>query len=175
MRQILVVIDMQNDFINGSLGTREAEAIVDPVIRLIGQFESGKVFATRDTHHADYLSTQEGANLPVVHCVEGTPGWQIADRIALALKEKQAEIINKPTFGSVALAQKLRALAEAEEIEITLAGLCTDICVVSNAMLIKAFLPEVKLSAVASCCAGVTPQTHQAALETMKMCQITVI
>ena len=173
MRKILLVIDMQNDFINGSLGTREAEAIVDKVVEEIEKYPTEDVFATRDTHSENYLETQEGRNLPVVHCVKGTYGWQLNGKIAAALGD--AEVIDKPTFGSVALAEKLADMAKAEPLEITLVGLCTDICVASNALLIKAYLPETPLKVIADCCAGVTPQSHSAALQTMRMCQVAVL
>lgn len=173
MREILLVIDMQNDFISGALGTGEAEAIVEAVAAEIGKYPAGDVIATRDTHGADYLRTQEGRRLPVPHCIRGTEGWEIAPRIAQALGE--AEIVDKPTFGSRALAERLAALAEEEELGITLVGLCTDICVVSNALLVKAFLPEVPVRVLARCCAGVTPESHEAALRTMEMCQIQVV
>jgi len=172
MRKLLVVVDMQNDFIDGSLGTKEAEGIVDRVVEEIGKYETKDIFATRDTHPENYLETQEGKNLPVVHCVKGTPGWEINEKVAAALGE--AEIIDKPTFGSRVLAEKIAAIAAEEEIEVTLIGLCTDICVVSNALLIKAFLPEISVKVVASCCAGVTPASHEAALTTMQMCQVKV-
>ena len=172
MRSMLLVIDMQKDFIDGSLGTAEAAAIVDRVVEVIGSYPPENVLATRDTHPENYLDTQEGRNLPVVHCVKGTAGWQLNEKVAAALGG--AEIIDKPTFGSVVLAEKLAALAEKEELDITLVGLCTDICVVSNALLIKAFLPETPVSVIADACAGVTPASHAAALETMKMCQIAV-
>ena len=173
MRKILLVIDMQKDFIDGALGTPEAVAIVDRVAEEIGKYPPENVFATRDTHPADYLNTQEGRNLPVVHCVKGTPGWELNGKIAAALGAGQ--IIDKPTFGSVALAEKLAAMAAEEAIDVTLVGLCTDICVVSNALLVKAFLPETPVSVIADACAGVTPASHAAALETMKMCQVKVV
>ena len=170
MRKVLVVIDMQNDFIDAALGTPEAVAIVDAVKDKIASYPATDVFATMDTHGADYLQTQEGANLPVEHCIKGTQGWQLSACIAEALDS--AHIYEKPTFGSVALAQDLKALADEQDIEIELVGLCTDICVVSNALLLKAFMPEVRISVDARCCAGVTPEKHRAALETMRSCQI---
>ena len=173
MRRILLVIDMQKDFIDGALGTREAEAIVDRVAAEIEKYPRRDVFATRDTHPKNYLDTQEGRALPVVHCVKGTPGWALNERIARALGE--AEIVDKPTFGSVALAEKLAAMGQREELDVTLVGLCTDICVVSNALLVKAFLPETLVRVIADCCAGVTPESHAAALQTMKMCQVEVV
>ncbi len=164
---------MQKDFINGSLGTKEAEGIVERVAEEIGKYKKEDVFATRDTHKENYLETQEGKKLPVVHCVEGTDGWEIDKQIAEALQG--AEVIDKPTFGSLKLAEKIAKIAKQEEIEVTLVGLCTDICVVSNALLIKAYLPEVPIQVIASCCAGVTPESHRAALATMKMCQIEIV
>lgn len=172
MRKILLVIDMQNDFINGALGTAEAEAIVDRVAELIEAYPAQDVVATRDTHTEHYLDTQEGRKLPVTHCVRGTPGWELHPKIAAALKG--ALILDKPTFGSRELAERLAGMAEQEELDITLVGLCTDICVVSNALLVKAFLPETPVQVIASCCAGVTPESHQAALDTMRMCQIQI-
>lgn len=172
MRKILLVIDMQNDFIDGALGTREAEAIVDRVTDEIKKYPVSDIIATRDTHTEDYLNTREGKNLPVVHCVKGTTGWELNSKIAAALGE--ALIIDKPTFGSRELAERLTQMARAEELDITLVGLCTDICVVSNALLVKAFLPETPVRVIAACCAGVTPESHQAALDTMKTCQIQI-
>ncbi|MBC5660631.1 cysteine hydrolase [Anaerosacchariphilus sp. NSJ-68] len=173
MRKILVVIDMQKDFVDGSLGTPEAAGIVDAVVNEIGEYAPENIYATRDTHPENYLETQEGRMLPVVHCVKGTPGWEINEKVAAALQG--AEVIDKPTFGSRILAEKLAALAEKEKIQVTLVGLCTDICVVSNALLIKAYLPEIQVRVKADCCAGVTPASHEAALTTMKMCQIEVL
>ena len=172
MRKILLVIDMQNDFIDGALGTPEAEAIVDQVIEEIGRYPAADIIATRDTHPENYLETQEGRNLPVVHCVKGTLGWELNAKIAVALDG--AAIIDKPTFGSRELAERMVELAQGDELDITLVGLCTDICVVSNALLIKAFLPEIPIHVIAGCCAGVTPESHKAALDTMRMCQIQI-
>lgn len=173
MRRILIVIDMQNDFIDMALGTKEAVAIVDAVKEKIGSYPATDVIATMDTHGADYMQTQEGRYLPVSHCIKGTDGWQIREDIEELLST--AKIYEKPTFGSVALAEDLKALSEREQIELELIGLCTDICVVSNALLLKAFMPEVRITVDASCCAGVTPEKHNAALETMQSCQICVI
>ena len=170
--KVLVVIDMQNDFITGSLGTPEAEAVVPRVTEKIRTWSGGPIYATQDTHFPNYLETQEGRNLPVVHCVKGTTGWELHPKIAAALKD--ALVIDKPTFGSKELAEKLALLAELDELEITLVGLCTDICVVSNALLVKAFLPETTVRVIADCCAGVTPESHKAALDTMRMCQIQI-
>ena len=169
--KILLVIDMQNDFIDGALGTKEAEAVVPRVCEKIRDFD-GIVLATRDTHGEDYLGTQEGKNLPVVHCVKNSPGWEIRPEIAKLIT---AEPIDKPSFGSSELADKLKALDKEEKIEsVTLIGLCTDICVISNAMIVKAALPEVPVIVDAACCAGVTPESHKTALEAMKPCQITI-
>lgn len=171
--KVLVVVDMQNDFIDGALGTAEALAIVPNVVGKIKSFE-GRVLATRDTHASDYLKTQEGKKLPVEHCIRGTKGWEIRPEIQELIQETP---IDKVTFGSMELGQMLKAYHEQEQpIEsITLIGLCTDICVISNAMLLKAALPEVPIVVDASCCAGVTPQSHKQALEAMKVCQIEII
>jgi len=172
MRKILIVVDMQNDFIDAALGTREAEAIVENVKEKIRSYPAADVIATMDTHGENYMNTQEGRNLPVPHCIKGNEGWQIRPDIAELLDG--AKIYEKPTFGSTDLASDLQALAQEEEIELELVGLCTDICVISNALLLKAFMPEVKISVDASCCAGVTPEKHLAALEAMRSCQIQV-
>ena len=172
MRKILIVIDMQNDFIDAALGTKEAVTIVEAVKEKIRSFPAEDVIATMDTHDEGYMQTQEGKNLPVMHCIKGTDGWKIRPDIAELLTG--AKIYEKPTFGSTALAADLKDLSEKEEIELELVGLCTDICVVSNALLLKASMPEVKISVDAACCAGVTPQKHLAALETMRSCQIDV-
>lgn len=172
MRKILVVIDMQKDFVDGALGTKEAQAIVPLVVDKIKSYNTQDVFATRDTHQPDYMNTQEGRNLPVEHCIEGTEGWEINKEVASVLDG--AKIINKPTFGSTELVDVLKGIAAKEDIEIEMIGLCTDICVVSNALLLKAAMPEVPISVDAKCCAGVTVQKHEAALETMRSCQIYV-
>ena len=172
MRKILVVVDMQNDFVDGSLGTKEAVGIVENVVEEIKKYRTEDIFATRDTHPENYLETQEGKHLPVVHCVKNTNGWEINKEVAAVLKD--AKVIDKPTFGSKELAEEITKIAEKEEVEVTLVGLCTDICVVSNALLIKACLPEISVKVIASCCAGVTPESHEAALTTMKMCQVEV-
>ena len=171
MQKILVVVDMQNDFIDGALGTSEAVAIVPRVEEKIKSFD-GKVIFTRDTHFENYMETQEGKNLPVPHCIKGTEGWQI--RKELDVLRKTAPL-DKLTFGSSELAQMLVSENEKEPIEsITFIGLCTDICVISNAFTVKAFLPEVPLIVDASCCAGVTPESHRTALSSLKSCQIKV-
>jgi len=172
MKKLLVVIDMQNDFINGALGTPEAEAIVDKVAAEIGKYPPECRIATRDTHAGNYLETQEGRKLPVVHCVKGTPGWELHPKIAAALGA--SPVLDKPAFASRELAEKLASMAETDSLDITLVGLCTDICVVSNALMLKGFLPETPLRVIAGCCAGVTPESHRAALDTMRMCQIEI-
>lgn len=171
MQKILVVVDMQNDFIDGSLGTKEAVEIVPSVKEKIENFD-GKVIFTRDTHFDNYLETQEGTLLPVKHCIKDTNGWQIRPELD-ALRVSEA--VDKPTFGSVMLGKKLVEENEKETIEsVTLIGLCTDICVISNALLIKAFLPEIPIIVDAKCCAGVTPDSHKNALNAMKACQIKI-
>ena len=173
MRKLLVVIDMQKDFIDGALGTPEAERIVPRVLEKIASYAPGDVFATMDTHGEDYLNTQEGHLLPVTHCVRGTPGWELQPEIRERLRG--ATVIEKPTFGSIALGERLLAISREEEIEITFIGLCTDICVVSNALICRALMPEVTMYADVSCCAGVTPEKHRAAVETMRSCQIRIL
>ena len=166
MKKTLIVVDMQKDFIDGALGTKEALAIVDNVKAKIAEYEKqgGQIIFTRDTHQTNYLETNEGKNLPVEHCIEGTDGWELWD----GLEVPGAICINKPTFGYLGWKEY-----DLEEVE--LVGLCTDICVVSNALLIKAMYPEIKVKVDASCCAGVTPESHAAALTTMRMCQVEVI
>ena len=172
MRDVLVAVDMQNDFIDGSLGTKEAEAIVDNVKKKIEDFK-GPVLFTRDTHYENYLETQEGRNLPVVHCIKDTEGWQIRKELDALRK---TEPIDKVTFGSDKLGTMLKELDEEEKISsITFIGLCTDICVISNVMIAKAFLPEVPIFVDAKCCAGVSPESHENALKTMEVCQVRVI
>lgn len=167
--KILIVVDMQNDFIDGALGTPEAVKILPYVKELIQNFD-GKVLFTRDTHFTDYMDTQEGKNLPVPHCIQGTPGWEIRPELEALRK---TETIDKLTFGSSELPDILK---KEEQIEsITFIGLCTDICVISNVMITKAFFPEVPLIVDAKGCAGVTPESHKNALAAMKMCQVTVI
>ena len=170
--EVLVVVDMQNDFIDGALGTKEAVAIVPKVAEKIKNFK-GLVLATRDTHEENYLDTQEGTKLPVQHCIRDTRGWELNEEIAELI---DGNPIDKPTFGSIELGKRLVALNEQIGIDkITFVGLCTDICVISNAMLVKAFLPEVPIEVDASCCAGVTPESHERALLAMKSCQITIV
>ena len=160
MRKILVVIDMQNDFIDGSLGTKEAQQIVPRVVEKMKEYDPWNIYLTRDTHYENYLDTQEGRNLPVEHCIEGTHGWQLNDAVAKAAEK--ATVIDKPTFGSNRLAGILMTERAQEAL-------------VSNALLFKAAMPEAPITVDASCCAGVTPESHRHALETMKMCQIKVV
>lgn len=169
MKKLLVVIDMQNDFVGGALGTKEAVAILPNVVERVKKArEKGEeIVFTRDTHSENYFSTQEGKNLPVLHCVKNTDGWEIVDGLY------NGELVfDKPTFGSVELAEYVKANGF-EEVE--LIGVCTDICVVSNAMLIKAFCPEIKVIVKEDCCAGVTKESHQAAIQTMRSCQVAII
>ena len=171
MQNILIVVDMQNDFIDGALGTKEAVAIVPAVKEKIENF-AGKVIFTRDTHFENYMETQEGRNLPVPHCIKGSQGWEIRPELMALCKE---EPIDKLTFGSSELGKILLEEDKVNPIEsITFIGLCTDICVISNVMIAKAFLPEVKIIVDAVCCAGVTPESHKNALEAMKVCQVSV-
>lgn len=172
MKKILVVVDMQKDFVDGSLGTREAVSILDHVKKKIESYPIENVYATLDTHHADYLSTNEGRHLPVEHCIEGTDGWMIHESLRDVIRG--ATLVTKPTFGSMNLAEILKKENEKEPIQVELIGLCTDICVVSNALLLKAAMPEIDVFVDADCCAGVTPAKHEAALETMRSCQIEV-
>ena len=165
---------MQKDFINGSLGTKEAQAILSGVVVKVKNYD-GKVIFTRDTHTSDYLNTQEGKNLPVKHCIMGEEGWYLDEQLGEIVDQSDCRVYNKPTFGSVELASDLEKENSSEPIEeIELCGLCTDICVISNALLFKAFMPETPISVDAACCAGVTPESHRNALEAMKMCQIIV-
>ena len=166
---------MQNDFIDGALGSVEAQAIVDNVVNKINGFD-GEIFVTYDTHQENYMETREGKYLPVPHCIKDTDGWQLNDKVQEALNKKGYRVIHKPTFGSTRLVEMFKEYEyDEKDTEVTLIGLCTDICVVSNAMLLKANYPEMDITVDASCCAGVTPESHKAALTTMKMCQINVI
>ena len=165
----LIVIDMQNDFIDGALGTAEAVAIVDNVKKKIEEYKGrgDKIIYTRDTHHENYLETNEGKHLPVTHCIEGTFGWEIRE----GLYVDGSDIIDKPSFGYTGWG----SYEFTNQDEIELIGLCTDICVVSNAMILKALYPETKISVDPSCCAGVTPESHDAAVKTMTMCQVEMV
>ena len=174
MKKTLIVVDMQNDFIDGSLGTKEAQAIVGNVKKKIGEYQirGDEIIFTRDTHQENYLDTPEGKKLPVPHCIKGTDGWQIRSELQPFCKEAP---LDKVTFGSFELGARLVEANRQETVgQITFIGLCTDICVISNALLAKAFLPEAEIVVDASCCAGVTPESHKNALEAMKVCQIRV-
>ena len=171
MQEILIVVDMQNDFVTGALGSPEAVAVLPKIVEKVRGF-NGRVLFTRDTHEANYLDTQEGRKLPVVHCVRNTPGWQICPELEAIRKEQP---VDKCTFGSIGLGTVLRAADKENPISrITLVGVCTDICVISNALLLKAFLSETEIVVDAACCAGVTPESHHTALAAMKACQITI-
>lgn len=173
MKKLLVVVDMQNDFIDGALGTAEAVAIIDNAVKKIDAFD-GDIIVTYDTHGENYAETLEGRNLPVAHCIKGTKGWELNEKIQSAVDKKGFKAIEKPTFGSTGLIEYIKSSYNPGEIKIELIGLCTDICVVSNALLMKANFLEAEVSVNASCCAGVTVDSHNAALTTMKMCQINV-
>ena len=174
MKHYLIVVDMQKDFVDGALGSAEAVAIVPAVVKKIESFD-GEIFATLDTHGKDYMDTREGRFLPVPHCVRGTPGWELNAKVLDALQKKGYTAVEKPTFGSVDLPAILERAAGGETFSIELIGLCTDICVVSNALLLKAYFPETEIAVDPACCAGVTPEKHAAALETMRSCQIRVL
>ena len=174
MDKILIVVDMQNDFIDGALGSSEAEAIVDECARKIKEFDGG-IIVTYDTHHGNYMDTQEGKYLPVPHCIKGTRGWELNLKIQKALSDKEYISIEKVTFGSVNLPGIIRENFDVDNLEIEFLGLCTDICVISNAMIVKAAFPEVKISADSKCMAGVTVDKHNAAIEVMKSCQINIL
>lgn len=169
--KLLIVVDMQNDFIDGTLGTKEAVAIVPNVAEKIKRARDAgwEVVFTRDTHQKNYLQTQEGKNLPVVHCILGSKGWQISDKLDVG----KSRIFDKPSFGSLDLADYVATLNDLEEIE--LVGLCTGICVISNAFILKAKVPEVKITVDSSCCACVTPESHATALSAMRLCQVNII
>ena len=170
---ILIVVDMQNDFITGPLGTPEAVEIVPRIVEKVQSF-SGRILFTRDTHDDHYLQTQEGTKLPIPHCIQNTPGWEICSPLE-ALRQEPP--IDKPGFGSTVLAQQLKAYHQNEQpiSSITLCGVCTDVCVISNALLLKAFLPEVPILVDSACCAGITSQGHKTALEAMRACQIEIL
>ena len=171
MKKLLVVVDMQNDFVTGTLGSRDAQAILENVVEKVkkAEEEGSDIIFTQDTHGDNYMDTQEGKNLPVPHCIKGTQGWEIVPE--LSSYARKYPCVEKPAFGSIELAHRL---AGKDYGEIQLIGLCTDICVISNAMLLKAAFPEVPVTVDAACCAGVTPESHKNALEAMKMCQISI-
>ncbi|MHC1721614.1 MAG: cysteine hydrolase family protein [Aminipila sp.] len=174
MKKILVVVDMQNDFIDGALGTSEAQTIVNKVVEKIRNFD-GEIYYTRDTHQENYLETMEGINLPVKHCIEYTDGWKIRPEVMAASEGKRVIVIDKPTFGSMKLVESISEEDKDSIESITLIGLCTDICVISNAINLKTRFWETPIIVDSNCCAGVTPQSHNNALEAMKMCQIKII
>ncbi len=173
MKHILIIVDMQKDFVDGALGTPEAVAIVPRVCERITA-HGGELIVTYDTHPAHYMKTNEGSHLPVPHCIKGTDGWQLDARVTEALKGRDYTSVEKPTFGSVELPALVKRLAGGEPFDIELIGLCTDICVISNALLLKAHFPETEIYVDASACAGVSLETHQAALTTMGCCQIQI-
>ncbi|MCD8120101.1 MAG: cysteine hydrolase [Lachnospiraceae bacterium] len=171
----LIIVDVQNDFVDGALGTAEAQAMLPRLTEKAKTFD-GTILVTKDTHGADYMNTQEGRNLPVPHCILGTEGWKLAPSLLAVPAVREAKVYEKPCFGSTTLAADLAMLNAAGQVDsVELVGLCTDICVVSNALLIKAAMPEVPVSVDASCCAGVTPEKHEAALAVMESCQVQVI
>ena len=181
-KNILIVVDMQNDFIDGALGTSEAKMIVPNVVNKIHSYikEDDIILVTRDTHHEDYLFTEEGKNLPVEHCIKGTYGWELNKDVLDALNDgdvlRKQGTLDKPTFGSFALGLKLKELNEIFDIEnIEVIGLCTDICVISNAIIAKSVLPNVHIKVDASCCAGVTPESHNTALDEMRTLQVEIV
>ena len=173
MKKILVVVDMQKDFVDGALGTAEAVDIVDNVVEKITNFD-GEIFVTYDTHFENYSETAEGKKLPVPHCIKGTDGWKLNEKIQAALSSKKYTSIEKTTFGSVDLPKQISDCVGEDDFSVELIGLCTDICVVSNALILKANFPEKEIYVDAKCCAGVTPDSHDSALTTMKMCQINI-
>ena len=172
MKKVLIAVDVQNDFVNGSLGTAEAEKIIPEVVKAINDPSYDQIFVTLDTHPENYLETFEGKHLPVAHCIRGTDGWKLNPEVEKALQGKHPVIIEKPTFGSMSLVQYLTNI---HPDEIVLTGLCTDICVISNALLLRAALYETKIGVIEKACAGVTPEKHQAALEVMRSCQIDIL
>jgi nicotinamidase-related amidase len=172
MEKILIVVDIQKDFVDGSLGTKEAVAIIGNACERI-KSHNGKIYVTFDTHGSDYMDSSEGKNLPVSHCIKGTDGHALDENIKNALDGKDWVAVEKPTFGSVDLPVIIKN-NHGTDVEIELIGLCTDICVVSNALILKANFPESKIAVVENCCAGVTPEKHNAAIETMKSCQIVI-
>ncbi|MBR6289199.1 MAG: cysteine hydrolase [Acholeplasmatales bacterium] len=196
MKNVLIVIDMQNDFIDGSLGTKEAQSIVPNVIEKIKQYRDAghHIIFTKDTHEEDYLETFEGKHLPVQHCIHGTDGWHIKEEIFDLFKncpdkEDIFTCIQKPTFGALAWCsfefmnwagiemKEMKHISGLEYVggSIEICGLCTDICVISNALILRSMYPQTEILVDSSCCAGVTPEKHEAALEVMRSCQIEVI
>lgn len=174
MKKILIVVDMQKDFVDGALGSADAVAIVPNVVNKIEAFDGDAILATYDTHFENYMETSEGKKLPVPHCIKGTDGWALNADVEAALEKKGYRAVEKITFGSVDLPAIIKEIASGEAFTAELVGLCTDICVVSNALLLKANFPEAEIAVDGTCCAGVSPATHKAALATMGCCQITV-
>lgn len=170
MRKVIVVIDMQNDFIDGALGTKEAQVMLPHLVAKLEREKDALLIFTQDTHSKNYMETQEGRNLPVPHCIKPEKGWEIAPSLQPFVK-KAAAVIEKPAFGSLELP---KAVAKLQPDEVELVGLCTDICVISNAMILKAAFPELPVAVDASCCAGVTPASHDNTLQAMKMCQVDI-
>ncbi|MCQ2383053.1 MAG: cysteine hydrolase [Clostridia bacterium] len=175
MKKILVVVDMQNDFVDGSLGTKEALAIVPNVAKKIREFDGDEIFVTYDTHFDNYLSTLEGQKLPIVHCIDGSHGHELNPEIKKALAGKDYKDVIKAGFGSFSISKGLKERFPGEEMDVEFVGLCTDVCVVSNALIMRAGFPNARITVDSSCCAGVTPEGHNAALATMQSCQIDVI
>lgn len=175
MKKILVVVDMQNDFVDGSLGSKEAAAIVPNVAKKIREFDGDEIYVTFDTHHENYLQTLEGKKLPVPHCIEGSHGHELHPEIRSALAGKHYSEVLKAGFGSFSLTRGLKDRYPGEEMEFEVVGLCTDVCVVSNALIIRAGYPNSRITVDSTCCAGITPETHEAALATMRCCQVDII
>lgn len=178
MKKILLVVDMQNDFITGALGNAECQATVQKVVDVIKNNKYDNIFLTRDTHHDNYMETQEGKNLPVPHCIENTAGWEIVDAVSEAVavcRDADVKIINKPTFGSVELGAFLHEIYDKEDAIIDFCGVCTGICVISNVMIAKANCPEAEIRVFQDACACITPESHRTAIEAMRLCQVTII
>lgn len=175
MKKALVVIDLQKDFVDGSLGTPEAVSIVPAAAAVIRSFDGDDILVTYDTHRPDYFDTLEGKKLPVLHCQEGTPGHELDSEIRLALEGKDFVEFSKNSFGNFEVGTYLKDKYPGEDLEIDIIGLCTDICVVSNALILRTYYPDAIIRIHAGCCAGVTPETHQAALATMSCCQIDIV
>ena len=178
MKKILVVVDMQNDFITGALGNAECQASVQKVVDVIKNNKYDNIFLTRDTHHDNYMETQEGKNLPVPHCIENTAGWEIVDAVSEAVavcRDVDVKIINKPTFGSVELGAILREIYDKENAIIDFCGVCTGICVISNVMIAKANCPEAEIRVFQDACACITPESHRTAIEAMRLCQVSIV
>lgn len=175
-KQILVIIDMQNDFVTGALGNAECQATVPNIVALLKNNTYDRVFLTRDTHQDNYMDTQEGKHLPVPHCIEGSDGWQVVPEIANAVADLNPIYVDKPAFGSIQLGTLLKDACEelGADTEITFVGVCTGICVISNVMITKATLPEIPVNVIASCCACVSPESHQTALDAMQLCQVNI-